>query len=656
MKSQQGQHHREQIEIVLTGQQRSCHHIFKVANYTDQKNINPRRVEGTCLWALQSPEYIRWSESVCHDLLWISADPGCGKSVLARSIIDDYLEAPSQEVTVCYFFFKDNEEQNSLATAMCSVLHQLFSQRPDLLRYAMPSWEKNGEKLRQEVEELWRIFVTAVTAEASCKTICVFDALDECREVDQGRLIGKLDLFQRQSSSTTQGGCLRFLVTSRPYDHIQNHFRAIANSFPHLHLKGEEDNDQIHKEIDIVVKMRVKELAETAQLSHDVTQRLQKQLLQMEHRTYLWLHLAMDDIRSTFEDSLRPAEESIRMIPPSVNDAYERILNRVPSRQLSTVRKVLQIIVAARRPLTTVEMAMALGIATSPQSRTAAEAGIDPSLIDKKLRRLCGLFVFVNNSKIYLIHQTAREFLIAKSSLNHVSLAHSWRLNDAENQMAGLCLQYLTMENLVHDDERVSASTRGFLDYSAVFWPDHVRKMDLTLDQKAIDRVHQLYDISGKLFSLWFPIFWMAARPYDKVPRMQALHLAAFNGHDKEIRSQLGVHDRDINRPDGTGAYAVVWASLNGHKTAVQTLLDHAADINAQGGEYGNALQATCYEGHNEIVQLMLKRGADVNAQSGFFGNALQAARSEGHEDIVEMMLQYGADLPSVSLPSPKKL
>lgn len=164
-----------------------------------------------------------------------------------------------------------------------------------------------------------------------------------------------------------------------------------------------------------------------------MAQRLEQQLLQIEHRMYLWLHLAMDDIRSIFEVSLRPAEESIRMIPPSVNDAYERILSRVPSSQSDVVRKVLQIIVAACRSLTTVEMAMALGIAISPQPRTAAEAGLDPSLIGKKLRRLCGLFVFVNNSKIYLIHQTAREFLITTHGTNTDMLAYSWRLSDAEN-------------------------------------------------------------------------------------------------------------------------------------------------------------------------------------------------------------------------------
>jgi len=436
---------------------------------------------------------------------------------------------------------------------MCLVLHQFFDQQPNLLRYAMSSWEKNGEKLRQEVDGLWRIFMIATLSEASCKTVCIFDALEEFREADQGRLNGKLDLFQRQSSSTTQNASLKFLVTSCPYEHIDNHCKAITNSFPYLHLKGEEDNEQIHKEINNIVKIRVKELAEAVQLSHVVTQRLEQQLLQMEHRTYLWLHLAMDDIRSTFEVSLRPAEESIRMIPPSVNDAYERILSRVPSSQSDVVRKALQIIVAARRPLTTVEMAMALGIAISPQSRTSAEAGLDPSLRGKKLRRLCGLFVFVNNSKIYLIHQTAREFFTTTHGTNTDMLAYSGRLSDAENQMAQVCLQYLSMEDLMYDDERLSANALSFLDYSAVFWPYHARKMDLALDHEAFDRVHQLYDISGRLFSLWFPIFWTAAKIYyqpdDQVPRIEALHLAAFNGHDEVVLSQIRVHDSNINFP-----------------------------------------------------------------------------------------------------------
>ncbi|CRL24482.1 unnamed protein product [Penicillium camemberti] len=167
--------------------------MFKVVNYAEQKNINPKRAEGTCRWAFRSSEYIRWWESNCNDLLWVSADLGCGKSVLARSIIDDYSET--------------------------SRLN-LFSQQSDLLTYAISTWEKNGGTLRQEVDELWRILMAATSAEISCKTICIFDAIDECRETDQRRLIDKLQAFHRQPSSSTEETCLKFLVTSRPYDHI----------------------------------------------------------------------------------------------------------------------------------------------------------------------------------------------------------------------------------------------------------------------------------------------------------------------------------------------------------------------------------------------------------------------------------------------------
>ncbi|KAJ5932815.1 hypothetical protein N7516_007304 [Penicillium verrucosum] len=142
--SQNERHFGEQKARVLTDRQRLCYQVFKVVNYAEQKNINPKRAEGTCQWAFQSPEYIRWWESNYNNLLWVSADPGCGKSILARSIINGYSETFHPTIRICYFFFKDNNEQNSLATALCSVLHQLFSQQSDLLTYAIPTWEKNG--------------------------------------------------------------------------------------------------------------------------------------------------------------------------------------------------------------------------------------------------------------------------------------------------------------------------------------------------------------------------------------------------------------------------------------------------------------------------------------------------------------------------------
>ncbi|KAJ5963373.1 uncharacterized protein N7479_003249 [Penicillium vulpinum] len=643
--NQQEQYRREKVTRALTDQQHRCHRAFKISNYEEQMNINPIRAQGTCQWVFQSFEYIRWRESYSNDLLWISADPGCGKSVLARSIIDNHLRTSRPIVTICYFFFKDNDEQNHLSAALCSVLHQLFSQRPHLLDHAILPWEKNGDRLQQEVDELWRVFTTATSADLSNKTICIFDTLDECREIDQDRLIEKLRLFRRQPCSSTQGTCLKFLVTSRPYNQIQNRFREITESFPHLHLKGEDKNDQIHEEINLVVKIQVKELADTALLSINTQQRLEEQLLQMKHRTYLWLYLAIDDIRSTLENSLRPDEESIRMIPSSVSKAYEKIIDRVPLGQIKTARMILQIIVGARRPLTLAEMAMALGIAIRPQSQTTAQAGLCPLQIETKLRRLCGLFVFINNSKIYLIHETAREFLIQKATLNNIDSIYPFSLGETDDLMANICLRYLLMDDLEDEEDKLSSDTRSLLRYSALYWPDHVREMASTSDKELTDRVHRLYDITGKRFFLWFPILWKAARPYMRVPTMSALQLAAFNGHEKEAHLLLCQDKGNINTADDTGTYPLMYASIYGYDKVVQVLLEQGADVNAEGGHYRNALQAACSSGYDNIAQMLLKWGANVNAQHDLYGNALKAACSGGHNNIAQMLLEWGADV-----------
>jgi hypothetical protein len=187
---------------------------------------------------LQNPHYRHWWNSRCNDLLWISADPGCGKSVLAKALIDDDFEASRPTVSICYFFFKDNDEQNNLATALCAILHQLFSQQPKLLRHALPSWERNGNKLQREAGELWRIFIAATSDPASANIICVLDALDECHPDDQKQLIHRLEDVYHRTDLSTPETWLKFLITSRPYDEVKDRFKAITDSFPHIHLKG----------------------------------------------------------------------------------------------------------------------------------------------------------------------------------------------------------------------------------------------------------------------------------------------------------------------------------------------------------------------------------------------------------------------------------
>jgi hypothetical protein len=221
--------------------------FFKTSNYESYKNDpNPVRVPGTCEWFLNHPTFHRWKATCKTDLLWLSADPGCGKSVLSRSMIDEKLLGDGS-ATVCHFFFKDNAEQCSTTTAICALLHQFFCVHDSLLQKHIASAVKRcGRVLKEDFEELWRIFISAATDPSASEVICVLDALDECRQFDQEKLIAHLEDFYNDSvPRSDQGSRLKFFVTSRPYPDIEDKFSTLTQSFSTIRLAGEDESEKI---------------------------------------------------------------------------------------------------------------------------------------------------------------------------------------------------------------------------------------------------------------------------------------------------------------------------------------------------------------------------------------------------------------------------
>ena len=99
----------------------------------------------------------------------------------------------------------------------------------------------------------------------------------------------------------------------------------------------------------------------------------------------------------------------IQYIPVTVQEAYEKILERITNLDLS--RLLLHIVLAAERPLNLTEMNIALALVLS-EGLTAGLNLKSEFSFQSTIRELYGLFVNVENSKIYLIHQTAKDFLV----------------------------------------------------------------------------------------------------------------------------------------------------------------------------------------------------------------------------------------------------
>ena len=121
-----------------------CLQAFRTMNYEYQKDFNPDKEHGTCNWCLQSPIFRNWQENDSSCLLWITADPGCGKSVLSKDLVDNRLFGlESSDTTICYFFFKDTSpETRSPANAVAALLHQVLKSTcgRKAMRYALPAY------------------------------------------------------------------------------------------------------------------------------------------------------------------------------------------------------------------------------------------------------------------------------------------------------------------------------------------------------------------------------------------------------------------------------------------------------------------------------------------------------------------------------------
>ena len=531
-----------------------------------------------------------------------------------------------------------------------------------MIRHALPAYEKAGEKLQQEVSELWRILMSAGTGSETQNITCVLDALDECRDRDRSRLITMLSEFWvTHSSSAPRGGYLKFLITSRPYSDIQ---------LPVIHLRGEDENDQIHQEIDHVIRLRVAELVDKENLSVETKDQLEYKLLAMKHRTYLWLYLAIDGIRSTYQNSLRPDEESIESLPSTVEESYEKILERVSYKARDTVYQILQIVVGARRPLTVDEMAVALSVITKPHLESI-DRNIDKDRLERNIRQWCGLFVYINHSKVYLIHQTAKEFLLKNSPATVTNLPkwkHCFSMESVDLSMTITCVRYLARtshvkkphqkqsgqalnisdqddhgDNIEGSDDTVSSD--GFWNYAAEYWCDHARNAQTKVEEVPMRLVLELYDTKSAKFRHWFQAVWEAFRPWEGLPTMNEIRLAAFNGHDVVLQKFLIEGRDELNIADQEGRTALLWASELGYEKVVQILVDAGADLTSQHRYYGNALQAASAGGHEKVVQMLVDAGADLNAQGGRYGNALRAASAGGHDKVVQMLVDAGADV-----------
>lgn len=192
--------------------------------------------------------------------------------------------------------------------------------------------------------------------------ICILDALDECEESDRNVLIQEIGAFYRIENETR----LKFLITSRGYSDIRSNFGYAVTTYNlrYINLKGEEESEAISKEINLVIDVEVRRIARGREppIHEKLQDRLIGRLKKEKNRTYLWLHLILNEIKTPLKTSTGELDKLITTMPSTVPGAYERILDRIPGRSRRKAKWLLHIVVSAGRPLNLIETNIAFAI------------------------------------------------------------------------------------------------------------------------------------------------------------------------------------------------------------------------------------------------------------------------------------------------------
>ncbi|KAH9203390.1 hypothetical protein DL95DRAFT_399380, partial [Leptodontidium sp. 2 PMI_412] len=160
-------------------------------------------------WFLKSDEFGKW-KMTSRSFLWLYGIPGCGKSVLCSTALEEvksqYKSDPTVAIAYFYFDFNDTEKQRHDKFTH-SLVEQLAMQSAKALACLELLFSRCQDGKQQPTQDALEVTLQQMLDEFG-ETFIILDALDECREREE-----LLILLKTLTSWGT--GKLHLLATSR---------------------------------------------------------------------------------------------------------------------------------------------------------------------------------------------------------------------------------------------------------------------------------------------------------------------------------------------------------------------------------------------------------------------------------------------------------
>lgn len=367
--------------------------------------------------------------------------------------------------------------------------------------------------------------------------------------------------------------------------------------------------------------------------------------------------------------------------PKDLDGMYCCILSDIDIEYQTLASKVLRVLVASLRPLTTAELQLALAISLDHRTLKSVEEDSDMA-IERTIRLALGAFVGIYDSKVQLTHQSAKEFLLRLSTGSVANLesikpelrslygvdqraanlefataciaflgldnfSEKMLLNKnmlAFNELPGAAEDILQFNNNSSQVESIQSSETAqapvFFEYSACYWAPHLSMLGDSISKSLIISAINFLHRGTNCLENWSNQYRLSSVEFVALPKdLDPLLVSAFFGLNHLTNEMLENYSspfQDQNKP-----LALTWACRMGHIDVVKTLLEHRTSPSGKSLEGGSPLSWVCAGGHLEIARVLLHKSnqPQVNGRDENGRTPLSLAVGSSHLQIVQLLL-----------------
>ncbi|KAG5292849.1 hypothetical protein I7I48_05057 [Histoplasma ohiense] len=176
------------------------------------RDIEYSFVKGSAQWVLDEDAYQIWREGATNPYLWISGDPGLGKTCVAFLLSKELTESAASDpkTSVAAFYFQDDQaEFMSLSNAMSSIIIQIAGGNGSYCEQASSEIGNDGVDA-DDWTDLWeRFFQSKFGNDSSHRLFLIIDGLDQIPTNDRSKFLELLARIRKESLK------IHVLLTSR---------------------------------------------------------------------------------------------------------------------------------------------------------------------------------------------------------------------------------------------------------------------------------------------------------------------------------------------------------------------------------------------------------------------------------------------------------